>query len=117
MWRIHGIEPLLHQRTCGRSITIQGSLQATPETPMDKGEFHISLWIPIDQKGISLPLGTFDNFIKTNRAPFGCREHVAVQSRPLFRQWMTTKETSLDAVIYTKFTRTLLVRAPLYKST
>jgi len=52
---------------------------------MDKGEFHISLWNPID------------SFIKTNRTPIGCRERIAAQTRPLFRQWMTTREAPLDA--------------------
>jgi len=53
---------------------------------MTKEEFHISLWNPID------------NFIETNRPPIGYRERFAAQSRPLFRQWMTTKEAYLDAM-------------------
>jgi hypothetical protein len=47
--------------------------------------------------GISEPLGTLDDFIKTNRAPIGCRERFAAQSRPLFRQRITTKKAFLDA--------------------
>jgi len=66
---------------------------------------------PIDQpyadwmrtKEISFPLepltSIFVFWTTTNRAPNGYRERFGAQSRPLFRQWMTTKETSLDADI------------------
>ncbi|MBX3631270.1 MAG: hypothetical protein KF908_15470, partial [Nitrosomonas sp.] len=57
-----------HAQSSGRLITSQGSVPATPNNPM------------------------------TNRTPIGCRERFVAQPRPLFRQWMTTKETSLDAV-------------------
>lgn len=37
----------MHQGMCGRSITIQGSVPASPETPMTEGEFSLPLDTPI----------------------------------------------------------------------
>ncbi|MEW8073528.1 MAG: hypothetical protein AB2826_24215 [Candidatus Thiodiazotropha sp.] len=55
-----------------------------------QGSLRRSLWRPIDQ--------TLEKCLSiwtepcTNRSPFGFREHIAAQPRPLFRQWMTTKD-------------------------
>ncbi len=35
-----------HAQSFGRLTASQGSAPATPDTPMTKGEFHASLWIP-----------------------------------------------------------------------
>ena len=54
---------IMHQRTCGRSITIWGSLQAAPK-PHGQGKFSY------------LPLESHRQFHETNRPPIGCRERL-----------------------------------------
>ena len=82
----------MHQRTFGRSITIGGASKLPPNPPWSMGDFALPL-NPHRPKSFQCPLETL-----TNRAPIGCRECFATQSRPLFRQRITTKEASLDVM-------------------
>ncbi len=65
-------------------ITSQGSVPATPNNPMTKGEFHISLWNPFDQKGdVSSP---FKDFPSTKRAFHSPLEPSTISLRPTVRR-------------------------------
>ena len=76
-----------------RSITTWGAAEL-PQDPKARREISaLPLGTPIDQRACHSPLNP-----STNRAPIGCRERFTAQPRPLFRQWMTTKEASLDAM-------------------
>lgn len=78
-----------------RSITIRGSLQATPKSPMARREISaLPLGTPIDQRACHSPLEP-----STNRAPIGCRERFVAQPRPLFRQRIMNEEASLEVMI------------------
>jgi len=93
-WRIIDIEPDNAPKNVWPFNHQLGSVPA-PQYP--KAKEPSAPFGNLDQKGrFCSPLGT----PSTNRSPFGCRERFSAQTRPLFRQWKTTKEISMDAMEY-----------------
>ena len=94
MWCIISVEPSCTRERVAVQSPFGGASRLPPKPPWSKGDFALPL-NPHRPKSFQCPLETL-----TNRPPIGCRERFDVQSRPLFRQWMTTKNTFLDAFIF-----------------
>ncbi len=93
LWCIIGIEPLCtRERVAVPSPFSRGASTLPPNPPWSMGDFALPL-NPHRPKSFQCPLETL-----TNRAPIGCRERFVAQFQPLFRQRITTKETSLDVM-------------------